>query len=225
MSRRPRSRRWAAALVLTLSLFLPLFLARPAQAGEGYVRRLQALALLQTLNADLLSHDSATAVLQGWCDAYGPGGLKIVAQRVRGQDKPPSEAARAALSLQPGQVVGYRRVRLACGDTVLSEADNWYLKERLTPQMNQVLDSSDTPFGVAVRALDFRRRTLSARLLFQPLSPGWPTAAPDDSPLDPLPPEVLQHAAVLSIPSGAPISFVVETYTGQALKMALRPRP
>ena len=213
------------AAILILALPLTLFQTFPVHAAEGYVRRLQAQALLQTLNAELLSHDSATAVLQAWCDAYGPGGLKIVAQRVRGQDKPPSEAARAALALQPGQAIGYRRVRLACGGVVLSEADNWYLKERLTPQMNQVLDSSDTPFGVAVQALDFRRRTLSARLLFQPLRPGWPAAAPDETPLGPLPPEVLQHSAVLTLASGAPISFVVETYTGQALQMALPPRP
>ena len=214
MNRRSLSLLCVAALVQALAL-------TPARAAEGYVQRLRALALLQTLNADLLSHDSATAVLQGWCDAYGPGGLKIVAQRVRGQDKPPSEAARAALALTPGQAVGYRRVRLACGEVVLSEADNWYLKERLTPQMNQVLDASDTPFGVAVRALDFRRRTLSARLLFQPLAPGWPAAPPDETPLGSLPSEVLQHSAVLTIPSGAPISFVVETYAGQALQMAL----
>jgi chorismate-pyruvate lyase len=218
MNRRSLTFLCVAALVQVLAL-------TPARAAEGYVQRLRALALLQTLNADLLSHDSATAVLQGWCDAYGPGGLKIVALRLRGQDKPPSEAARAALGLQPGQAAGYRRVRLACGDVVLSEAENWYLKERLTPQMNQALDTSDTPFGAAVRALDFRRRTLSVRLLFQPLAPGWPAAAADDSPLGPLPAEVLQHSAVLTIPNGVPISFVVETYTGQALQMALPRRP
>jgi chorismate-pyruvate lyase len=185
----------------------------------------QAEALLQTLDAQLLSHDSATAVLQGWCDAYGPGAVKIVAQRVRGPDKPAGDAVRAALSIPPGQAVGYRHVRLACGERVLSEADNWYLKARLTPQMNQLLDSSDTPFGVAVRALDFRRRTLSVRRLFQPLAPGWPRAAPDDSPLATVPSEVLQHSAVLTTPAGAPISFVVETYTGEALRMALPPSP
>lgn len=221
MNRQLGIRSW----VLALMVAAPLVLATQASAADGYVRRLQAQLLLQTLNAELLSHDSATAVLQSWCDAYGPGGLKIVAQRVLGQDKPPSEAAKAALALRPGQAVGYRRVRLACGDAVLSEADNWYLKERLTPQMNQVLDTSDTPFGAAVRALDFRRRTLSARLLFVALGPGWPAAAPDDSPLGPLPHEVLQHSAVLTLPSGAPISFVVETYTGQALGMALRRGP
>jgi chorismate-pyruvate lyase len=197
--------------------------AGPALAadGAGFVRRLEALALLQTLNADLLSHDSATAVLQDWCDAHGPGGLKITAQRVRGQDKPATDEARMALRLQPGQGVNYRRVRLACGDKVLSEADNWYLPGRLTAEMNRVLDSSDTPFGVVVRPLDFRRRTLSARLLYAPLPRGWEKGGADAAPMAPIPPQVLQHSAVLATPDGAPFAYVVETYTGQALEMAL----
>jgi chorismate-pyruvate lyase len=191
-------------------------------APDGYVARLQALALLQTLNADLLSHDSATAVLQAWCDAHGPGGLKIVAQRVRGPDKPLPPEARAALGEGAGQAVRYRRVLLACGDRVLSQADNWYLPARLTSDMNRQLDETETPFGVVVRPLDFRRRNLSARLLYQPLPQGWETArSPEREPPSPPPAEVLQHAAVLSTPSGAPFSYVVETYTGQALIMAL----
>lgn len=192
-----------------------------AADGAGFVRRLEALALLQTLNADLLSHDSATAVLQDWCDAHGPAGLKIVAMRIRGQDKPPTDEARAALHLQPGQGANYRRVRLACGERVLSEADNWYLPARLTPEMNRVLDSSDTPFGVVVRPLDFRRRNLSARLLYAPLPRGWEKGGAETSTMGPIPAQVLQHAAVLATPDGTPFSYVVETYTGQALEMAL----
>ena len=210
-----------AATILALVL-LPGW-AQPALAadGAGFVRRLEALALLQTLNADLLSHDSATAVLQDWCDAHGPGGLKITAMRVRGEDKAPTDEARAALRLQPGQGAAYRRVRLACGERVLSEADNWYLPARLTAEMNRVLDSSDTPFGVVVRPLDFRRRNLSARLLYAPLPRGWEKGGTDAPPPGPIPAEVLQHAAVLATPDGAPFSYVVETYTGQALEMAL----
>ena len=192
-----------------------------AAGDAGFLRRLEALALLQTLNADLLSHDSATAVLQDWCDAHGPGGLKIVAMRVRGQDRPPTDEARAALRLQPGQPVNYRRVRLACGDQVLSEADNWYLPARLTAEMNRVLDTSDTPFGVVVRPLDFRRRNLAARLLYAPLPRGWEKGGAHAESPGPIPAQVLQHAAVLATPDGAPFAYVVETYTGAALEMAL----
>ncbi len=206
---------------LLTAIALALVLGGAALPGDGYIARLQALALLQTLNADLLSHDSATAVLQDWCDAHGPGGIKITAERIRGQDKPPPEAVSNALGAATGRPVRYRRVRLACGKRILSEADNWYLPDRLTPEMNRILDTSDTPFGVVARPLDFRRRTLSAKLLYRPLAPGWESATvSDDRPLDPFPAEVLQHSAVLSTAAGAPFSYVVETYKGEILDMA-----
>ena len=108
--------------------------------ANGYVRRLESEAVLQTLRAELLSHDSSTAVLQAWCEAHAAPGLKITAERDPAPERPPSEAAKTALALKPGQGVRYRRVKLACGKTVLSEADNWYLPDRLTPQMNRTLD-------------------------------------------------------------------------------------
>jgi chorismate-pyruvate lyase len=197
-----------------------------AAAPDGFVRRLEALAVLQTLRAELLGHDSSTAVLQAWCEAHGPPGLKIVAEHDPKADQPPSEAAKKALDLKPGQAVRYRRVKLACGKVVLSEADNWYLPERLTSEMNRTLDTSDAPFGAVVRPLDFRRRFLSAELLWKPLPDGWAkgegTCSPKAcvSPL-PIPAHVLQDTAVLATPDGRPFSFVAETYTAAAVEMAL----
>jgi len=177
--------------------------------------------VLQTLRAELLGHDSSTAVLQSWCDAHGPPGQKIVALHDPKADRPPTDAAKKALALQPGQAVRYRRVKLACGQTVLSEADNWYLPERLTPDMNHALDTSDAPFGGVVRSLDFRRRFLSADLLWKPLPDGWEKSPPDSRPMGPIPAHVLQDTAVLATPDGKPLSFVAETYTAAALEMAL----
>ena len=77
-------------------------------------------------------------------------------------------------------------MEILCGETVLSRADNWYLPARLTQQMNTTLETTETPFGVVVRPLAFQRRTLSSRLLFNPLSPGWETQRaprPSSSPL------------------------------------------
>jgi chorismate-pyruvate lyase len=210
-----------AAGLASLCLCLAVSATAAAAAPSGYIARLEAQALLQTLNADLLSHDSATAVLQDWCDAHGPGGLKIVAQRVRGPQKPLPPEARAALGEGADREVRYRRVLLACGARVLSEADNWYLPARLTPEMNRQLEQTETPFGVVVRPLDFRRRNLSARLLYEPLPRGWETTAAPQTPAPPIPTQVLQHTAVLSTPAGEPFSYVVETYTGQALTMAM----
>src|SRR5215469_8446139 len=79
-----------------------------AAAPDGFVRRLEALAMLQTLRAELLGHDSSTAVLQSWCEAHGPPGLKIVAEHDPKADQPPSDAAKKALGLEPGQAVRYR---------------------------------------------------------------------------------------------------------------------
>jgi chorismate-pyruvate lyase len=192
-----------------------------AAAPDGFVRRLEALAVLQTLRAELLGHDSSTAVLQAWCEAHGPPGLKIVAEHDPKAERAPSEAASKALGLTPGQQVRYRRVKLACGKAVLSEADNWYLPERLTSEMNRALDTSDAPFGAVVRPLDFRRRFLSAELLWRPLPDGWEKAAPDAKPMGQIPAHVLEDTAVLATPDGKPFSFVAETYTAAAVEMAL----
>lgn len=87
--------------------------------------------------------------------------------------------------------------------------------------MNRTLDTSDAPFGAVVRPLDFRRRFLSAELLWKPLPDGWEKAAPDDRPMGAIPAHVLEDTAVLATPDGRPFSFVAETYTAAALEMAL----
>lgn len=191
--------------------------AEARQPRADYVARLRAQALLESLNADLLSHDSATATLQRWCDERGLApGQSIVAHRVRGADKAPDAAVLAALRPDPGERVLYRRVELACGPYVLSRADNWYRPSRLTPEMNTRLEATDTPFGVIVRDLRFSRRTLAVTVLYHPLGDGWrrigrhATQGVGDSTI---PDVVLQHRAVLADDAGIPFSVVVENYT------------
>lgn len=195
---------------------------------DSFVARVEALALLQTLNADLLSHDSATLTLERWCDSHRLASPpRIVAERVPGVDKPPSEEQRRELGVTATDPVRYRRVRLLCGAVLLSEADNWYLPARLTPDMNRLLETSDTPFGRAVQALHFQRHTISARLLWQPLPEGWemnPVAASHGGSNLSLPAGVLEHRALLTLPDGTPFSEVVETYSGNVLDFPA-PRP
>jgi hypothetical protein len=145
---------------------------------------------------------------------------RIIAERVNDVVKPASPEVRAALDVKPDDPLGYRRVRLKCGDHVLSEADNWYVPARMTPEMNHVLDTTNTPFGKAVAALHFRRHTLSADLLWRPVPEGWEmsaVAAQDEKEPLAIPDHVLEHRAVLSTPDGAPVSEVVETYTSDVL--------
>jgi chorismate-pyruvate lyase len=230
---RPQELKMRLALPRTLLICLVLlFPISPASADEGvrkytipwpdsFVTRLEALALLQTLNADLLSHDSATLTLERWCDTHHMASpARIVAERVKGADKQATAEQLQLLGVSTSDAVRYRRVRLQCGAYILSEADNWYVPARLTDDMNRLLDSTETSFGRAVQALNFRRRTLSAKLLWLPLPEGWETDAPmsDRSPaMLGIPHTVLEHRAVLTLPDGTPFSEVVETYTGDIL--------
>ena len=188
---------------------------------DSAASRLAALALLESLDADLLSHDSATLTLERWCNAHQLAvPATIRAERVPGVDKPSGEEQRRLLAVGPGEPLRYRRVRLACGAHVLSEADNWYVPARLTPDMNQALDTADVAFGRAVQALHFQRRTVSAELLWHPLPEGWEMEGslplPGPAALA-IPAEVLRHRAVLTLPDGTPFSEVIETYTGEVL--------
>ncbi|HEY2527893.1 MAG TPA: hypothetical protein VGJ20_08080 [Xanthobacteraceae bacterium] len=71
---------------------------------------------------------------------------------------------------------------------------------RLTPEMSRLLGTTDIAFGRAVQTHNFRRRTLSAKLLWPPLPQDWEMGAPlperRGATLT-IPHGVLQHRAVL----------------------------
>ena len=192
-----------------------LTVATPVAAQTPHFdHRVRLLRELQALNADLLRHDSATAVLQALCDRRAPG-QKIVARKASWDANDGAlEAARVDLGIGPDEPIRHRQVELTCGGEVLSSAENWYLPARLTPQMNRALAETEPPFGIVVRGLKFRRRTLASTFLFEPLPDGWEREPPAtyDAMASP-PPHVLQHRAVLATPDGRPFSLVVETYT------------
>ena len=220
----------ASALTLTLGLAAP---ARPAPAAawtDSYVGRLEALAALETLNGALLASHSATQTLETWCaDHHMAEPARITALRVAGADKAITAEQRQQLQIGPDEPVRYRRVRLACGAHVLSEADNWYAPSRLTPEMNSLLETTDIPFGRVIAPLHPSRQTLSADPLWAPLPPGWELrtapAAPTGAaqPLD-IPAFLFRHRALVLDGQGRPLSEVVETYTGEILNFG-RPTP
>lgn len=174
--------RMAAALLLTMGVAT----AQPAREAR-----------LDRLKADILASSSATQLLTERC-----GELKLASPPVvRADTVPVTQGAdadvRALLKVEAAEPVRHRHVRLTCGGHVLSEADNWYVPSRLTPDMNRMLDGSDTPFGTVVRPLNFHRNTVAA------------TAQTGDT--------VLQVKAVLLTPQEIPISLVIENYSGELL--------
>jgi hypothetical protein len=206
----------------------------PAQAAwpDTPVARLIVLASLQTLNVDLLSHDSATLTLDRWCARHqlAPRGARIIADRVKGRDKQPPAEVRARLRVGADERIAYRRVSLRCGARVLSEADNWYVPSRLSAGMNRTLETNDTAFGRVVQPLGFRRNTLSARLLWSPLPDGWdiggaplPRATPGA--MLAIPDRLIEHQAVLTRRDGVPFSYVIETYTSAVLDFPPSAKP
>jgi chorismate-pyruvate lyase len=207
-------------------------LALPVSAQrwrDTYESRLEILALLQTLSADILAGSSATRSLEQWCGEHRMAAdPKIVAIRVPGAGKEPSAEQLQRLDVRDASEVRYRRVELRCGAHVLSVADNWYVPGRLTADMNALLDTTDTPFGKAVQPLHPYRRTIAATMLWAPLPRGWEqqrrtrcwrcarrTLV--------VPKDVFQHRAVLYTAEHLPFSEVVETYQSDLLAFAREP--
>ena len=186
-------------------------------SNEYSQARLEAYAILQTLNANLLGSKSATRTLQVWCEDHQMADIpKIIAIRDTGVNKEVSPEIRKMLQATTSDPIVYRRVKLYCGKHVLSKADNWYLPTRLTPEMNNLLADTDTPFGVVVRELNFHRQTEKVDLLWQPLPKNWEQKkrmlTNKKSPLV-IPDWVLQHQAILFSDKNVPFSYVIETYT------------
>ena len=188
---------------------------------DTFVARVEALALMQTLNADILGSASATTSLETWCRDHRLADLPaIVARAVHGVTTPPAPETRQRLEVGPADEVRYRRVQLRCGSRLLSEADNWYVPARLTREMNHLLDTSETPFGKVVAALEPYRRTVAVNVLWTPLPRGW-----EQAPIVPearggtlaIPAALFEHRAVLYTREHKPFSEVHEVYQRDVL--------
>lgn len=227
----PRSLpRWAA-LLLTAACFTGNAQTAQAQAWpDTYLRRLQAQALLQTLNANILASTSATLTLEKWCADHGmASAARIVARQQRNVDLPATAEQRTRLAVSPETPLKYRRVQLYCGEHLLSEADNWYVPGRLSAAMNQLLEQTDTPFGKVVLPLTPYRRTFAAKTLWSPLPERWESLPIQTAPSTNaetgmaavaaatpasliIPAALFEHRAVLYTRDHEPIAEVRETY-------------
>lgn len=160
---------------------------------------------LAAFEQTLAAQDSATAALGQWCAARKLADPPVI----RALPRPVSAATRTSarirhlLKLRRGEVVVLRHVDLTCGSAVLSVAWNWYVPARLTPEMNAALAEGNTPFGKVAAPLRFRRVPIAT------------VAGPAGS----CPAETIStHRAVLRLPDGKPLAYVVECYTRQNLR-------
>jgi len=217
----PHLKMHAAVAAIVIGL-LASVRAQQAAWPDTFVSRLEALALIQTLNADLLGSRSATATLEHWCrDHRLAAEPRIAASLVAGTDRAPTGEQRQHLEVTASDTVKYRHVQLRCGAKVLSEADNWYVPSRLTPEMNRLLETTDTPFGRAVESLQPYRRTIAVAMLWSPLPDGWERGAAA-SPAQTgaalaIPDALFEHRAILYARGNTPFAEVREVYQRQVL--------
>src|SRR5438309_2180810 len=100
-------------IVATIVVFAPARAQEAAAWPDTYVGRLQALALLQTINAEVLASPSATLTLEAWCrDHHLASESTITAEVVRDVAKAPTAEQRQRLRVSPQDEVKYRKVRL-----------------------------------------------------------------------------------------------------------------
>jgi uncharacterized membrane protein/chorismate-pyruvate lyase len=211
--------RLATALAVTLAVIgVTAIGAQDVPAWpDTYTRRVEVLALLQTLNARILAGPSSTTALEIWCrEHHLAEDAGIVADVIRERYTAPSTEQLQRLDVAGESDVKYRRVRLRCGTRVLSQADNWYVPARLTADMNRQLDTTDAPFGRVVAPLQPYRRTFSDTMLWSPLPTAWELGGavePDavGRTID-MPTALFEHRAVLYARDNRPFSEVHETY-------------
>lgn len=201
----------------------------PAQTtpvrSDSHESRLEILALTQTLNAGILASRSATATLEKWCGDHEMAEVpRIVARLIEGPPRRPTGEQLQRLGVTDESEVRHRHVQLRCGTHVFSEADNWYVPARLTPEMNHLLETTDVSFGTAVLSLKPYRRTLAVNLLWSPLPPGWerqrvPRTFRRSRTLA-IPKELFEHRAILYTADHVPFSEVHEVYQATILQFA-----
>jgi chorismate-pyruvate lyase len=197
---------------------------------DTFQSRLSALALIQTLNASILGSRSATVSLENWCrDHKLATDPTIVARPVPSVGKAPDDEQRRRLEVNAADDVKYRKVQLVCGTRVLSEAENWYVPSRLTPEMNRLLETTQTPFGRVIQSLEPYRVTFAVELLWSPLPEGWerqlerqPSATGG---VLAIPGALFMHRAVLYSARHRPFAEVREVYQRDLLAFSPPPAP
>jgi chorismate-pyruvate lyase len=161
-----------------------------------------AAPTLDQFEARLAANPSATAVLETWCREHFDPAATVRASVISTSSSSPTGRIRRELAIGDADRLSYRRVSLQCSGRELSLAYNWYVPERLTPEMNRVLAETDQPFGRVAAPLGYTRERLRGERGTADFCPAG---------------TILTHRALLRLPDGRPLALVVECYTGAIL--------
>jgi len=169
-----------------VTLLTGLFILRPVAAQPSPA---------SDLAVQLASGRSASIILNAKCARLAPGqSLRSVALDTA--SPPQILDIRRRLKVTRLDALKLRHVSIKCGEIELSNAWNWYVPSRLSAEMNKLLDTTETPFGLAVKSLAFTRRVEHG---FAPTPP---------------PGMILQQRALLLRGRDhMPFAFVLENYT------------
>jgi uncharacterized protein YjiS (DUF1127 family) len=173
-------------------------------------------AHVRELSDHLLHASTATEALHTWCAARGLAAGPITAlKQDPDQRRYPDDDMLDELRPERHERIAYRCVRLVRGLVVLSEADNWYIPDRLPPEVRDLLEATDVPFGAAIARLRPSRRTYFVR--FAELSAaGEVGTGGGPAGLSPSMP-ILEHKAVVLDRNRQPLSVVSERYCAALL--------
>ena len=164
-------------------------------------------ALVWALNTRLIAGATATETLLAWCDEHGLSEGPITVE-IRQRFAPalvPDEVL-PALEPGPGDGIHYRQVRLMRGSLPLAAAENWFVPQRLTADMNEALNRTNVPFGHVIAPLQPLRRTLA---------------------VNPQPHAeiILVHSAVILSRLGTALALVKESYFSDLVAFASASSP
>ncbi len=186
------------------------------RASPSASRDAKAAALVRELSDHLLHASTATEALHAWCAAHGLSAGPIAAVKQE-PDRPRYADDDVLDELRPErhERIAHRCVRLVHGPVVLSEADNWFIPERLPPEVRSALETTDLPFGGAIARLRPSRRTYfvsfpELRTASEAGTAGCPFGLPPSMP-------VLEHKAVVLDQDRRPLSVVSERYCAALL--------
>jgi hypothetical protein len=126
---------------------------------------LQSWNSMHALSERILRTDSATDELERWCrdNVIGDGQIVALCDRDARPEALDDESLEA-LYPHPGRdKTMFRKVRLATAGIAVVDALNWFFPDNLSRDIREQLETSDIPFGRAIRHLNPKRRTFLVR--------------------------------------------------------------